>query len=237
MCILAVSQVLNNLSDSLSCGDESSFVLSIVLLSIAHQCGSESYIIKQPSGQNLQSSLAVRTCLQTARSRPPLRGAFWPHCCASIVQAWRIYIRKHKIVLRKHCGYTYISIELHCASCGYMYMPTSNDNASRLLCLAFRLSSYILLVKTQLNALLIMQRIKTLSTAHDCTQNCGYPYACKYLNIYIIMEMYVSDEFTVHSDLMYEVVTITVTVTIPCSASTVLAFRSKPSQNSLSCYR
>ena len=93
------------------------------------------------------------------------------------------------------------------------------------------------------NALLIMQRIKTLSTAHDCTQNCGYSYACKYLNIYIyiyiyiIMEMYVSDEFTVHSDLMYEVVTITDTVTIPCSASTVLAFRSKPSQNSLSCYR
>ena len=51
------------------------------------------------------------------------------------------------------------------------------------------------------------------------------------------MEMYVSDEFTVHSDLMYEVVTITDTVTIPCSASTVLAFRSKPFQNSLSCYR
>ena len=34
VCMLAVSQVLNSLSDSLSCGDESSFVLSI-----AHQCG------------------------------------------------------------------------------------------------------------------------------------------------------------------------------------------------------
>ena len=49
-------------------------------------------------------------------------------------------MREHRIVLHKHCRYTYTSIEYHCTSCGYTYIHsyirtyihTWGDNASQL---------------------------------------------------------------------------------------------------------
>ena len=58
------------------------------------------------------------------------RGPFWPHCCVSIAHT---------------------SIELHCASCGYIhaYIHTYIHNHAKrqlitITCLAFRLGNYLL---------------------------------------------------------------------------------------------
>ena len=49
---------------------------------------------------------------------------YGPPNCAIVVQAWRTYIREHRIVLHKRCGYTYTRIELHCTICRYTYIHT-----------------------------------------------------------------------------------------------------------------
>ena len=71
-------------------------------------------------------------------------------CVPEIINCLLLACCKKRIVLRKRCGYTYTSKELHCAICGYTYIHTyihtyipMRRQRITITCLAFQLGNYI----------------------------------------------------------------------------------------------